>query len=359
MTIEQKKNFIINFIYLAMVIGIIYIFIKHIFVLIMPFLIGFIVALLLRPAINFTAEKFHIPHKAAAVVLILLFYSISGLLLSWIGVYCLAEIKDGITRIPEAYVLYIEPVINDLFTIIEEVSTDIDPSIVSVIQDISAFLFKSVDSLVSKISSTVIQFISSFVSFLPGLFLGIVFAIIFSCFIAIDYNKIINYISKKFKPKTQSFINEVKGFATEIGFKYLKAYVILMLITFVELTLGLSILKVDRAVNIAALIAVIDFLPILGTGGIIIPWIIFEVIKGNLSFAFGLTILYLIITVVRNILEPKLIGDQIGLHPIVMIVCMYIGLKSFGFAGLIILPVIIAFLKHQYDTNKFQYFKQM
>ncbi|MGE4413078.1 MAG: sporulation integral membrane protein YtvI [Candidatus Caldatribacteriota bacterium] len=359
MTIEQKKNFIINIIYLGIITGIIYIFIKHIFVLIMPFLIGFIVALLLRPAIHFTAEKFHIPHKAAAILLILLFYSISGLFLSWISLYCLAEIKDSIARIPEMYVLYIEPVINDLFTIIEEVSTDIDPSIVSVIQDISAVLFNSVDSLVSKISSTVIQFISSFVSFLPGLFLGIVFAIIFSFFIAIDYNKIINYISKKFKPKTQSYINEVKRFATEIGFKYLKAYVILMGITFVELAVGLSILKVDRAISIAALIAVIDFPPILGTGGVIIPWIIFEFIKGNLSFAIGLTILYLIITVVRNILEPKLIGEQIGLHPIVMIICMYIGLKSFGFAGLIILPVIIAFLKHQYDTNKFQYFKQV
>jgi predicted PurR-regulated permease PerM len=70
MTIEQKKNFIINIIYLGIITGIIYIFIKHIFVLIMPFLIGFIVALLLRPAIHFTAEKFHIPHKAAAILLI-------------------------------------------------------------------------------------------------------------------------------------------------------------------------------------------------------------------------------------------------------------------------------------------------
>jgi predicted PurR-regulated permease PerM len=115
---------------------------------------------------------------------------------------------------------------------------------------------------------------------------------------------------------------------------------------------------VDGAITVAAMIAVIDILPVLGTGGIVVPWIIIELIKGNMPFAFGLATLYLIITVVRNILEPKLVGKQIGLHPLVMLMCMYVGLKLFGFIGLFVLPVAVVIVKHLYDNDKIHFFGQ-
>lgn len=359
MTIEQKKNFIINIIYSAIIVAIVYIIIKHILVLFMPFIIGDIVTLLLRPVINFVYEKFHIPYKAASIVIVLLSYGVIILFISWIGVHCLAEIKDSIVKLSGTYVLHIEPMIRDIFESVEKVSAKLDPMMVHVIRNIIVYLSQSANSAVSNIYSMAIQVVSSLASSLPDLFLGIIFAIISSLFFAIDYSKITFYISKKFKSKNLSFLNEIKCFAVRIGFKYVKAYGILMTVTFLELTVGFSILRVDRAVTAAAIIAVIDLLPLIGTGGIIIPWIIIEFIKGNLPFAVGLTVLYLIITVVRNVLEPKLVGKQIGLHPIIMIVCMYAGLKVFGFLGLIALPVTIAFIKYLYDNDKLHSFKQV
>ena len=114
----------------------------------------------------------------------------------------------------------------------------------------------------------------------------------------------------------------------------------------------------DKAIHIAALIAVIDIMPVFGTGTVVIPWSIIELVKGNTLFAIGLAILYIIITVVHNILEPKLVGKQIGLHPLIMLICMYVGVKVFGFIGLFILPIIAAIMKYLYDNDKIHFFRQ-
>jgi len=358
MTIEKRKNFIINIIYFALIIAIVYIVIKYVLGLLMPFIIGFIVALLLKPVINFASEKLHVHKKAVAVALILLFYGTTGFFLSWIGIRLLTELKDGIIKLPEIYSVNIEPAIHKIFENAEEITAKLDPMMVQAIQDMATSLSQSVGSVVSKIPSTVIEFISSSVSSLPSLFLGIIFAVISSLFFAMDYSKITGYVARLFPSQNQNLLVEIKAFATGIGLKYVKAYATLMAVTFTELALGLSLLRVDRAIAIAALIAVIDILPVLGTGGVVVPWIIIELIKGNMSFAVGLAVLYLIIIVVRNILEPKLVGKQIGLHPLVMLICMYVGLKIFGFIGIFVLPVAIVIIKHLYDNDKIRFFKQ-
>jgi len=353
-TIEKKKNFIINVIYVALIIAIVFIVIKYVLGLLMPFIIGFIVALLLKPLINFTSKKFHVHKKAVAVVLILLFYGAAGFFLSWIGVRFLIAVKAGIISLPEIYTLNIEPAIYEIFDNAEKIIAKLDPMMVQTIQDMATSLSQSAGSLISSISSKVIGFISSSVSFVPKLFLSIIFAVISSLFFAMDYNKITGYIAKLFPLQKQKLLPEIKVFATSIGLKYVKAYATLMTVTFIELAAGLSILKVDGAITIAVLIAVIDILPVLGTGGVIVPWIIIELIKGNMPFAIGLAVLYLIIIIVRNILEPKLVGKQIGLHPLFMLICIYIGLKVFGLIGILTLPVTVVIIKHLYDSDFFK-----
>jgi sporulation integral membrane protein YtvI len=358
MIIDNRRNFIINVIYFALIIAIAYIAIEYMLGLLMPFIVGFIIALLLKPVINFTSGKLHVHKKAAAVTMILLAYGAAGFITTWIGVKFLVEIKDGIIKLPEIYSVNIEPAINDIFDNAEKVIAKLDPMMVQAIRNIAASLSQSMGAIISNISSKVIQFISSLVSFVPNLFLSIIFAVISSLFFAMDYSKITGYFARLFPTQKQNLLVEIKAFATGIGLKYVKAYVILMTLTFIELAIGLSLLRVDRSIVIAALIAVIDILPVLGTGGVIVPWIIIELIKGNIPFAVGLAVLYLVIIIVRNILEPKLVGEQIGLHPLVMLISMYVGLKIFGFIGIFVLPVAVVIIKHLYDNDKIHFFKQ-
>jgi len=358
MTINQKKNLIINFIYITLIVGIVYIFIKYVLILVMPFIIGFAAAFLLRPVIKLVSDKLHVPNKIAAVALVLLSYAGVGSLVSLVGIRFAILIKNSIVRLPETYALQIEPAIRAVFENIEKITAKLDPMMVQVIQEAAASISQSTGSVITKVSSTVIEFISSSVSFLPGLLLGIIFAVISSLFFAMDYNKITAYLSNLLPSKNSGLFTEIKTMATGIGFKYVKAYAILMAVTFAELAIGLLLLRVDGAIEVAALIAVIDFLPVLGTGGVVIPWIFIELIQGNFPFALGLTALYLLITFVRNILEPKLIGEQIGLHPLIMLISMYVGVKIFGVVGLIALPVTIVVIKHLYDNDKIHIFKQ-
>lgn len=358
MEIENKKKFIVNSIFFVLIFAMVYVVIKYALGLIAPFLIGFFVAFLLKGIINFISVKLRVPRKVVAVFFVVLFYTAAGLLLSYFGARVFTELKDMVVKLPQMYSTDIEPIIIRLFDNIQGVIAGFDPLLVEPIEKMSASLTQSLSSVISGISSNVIGVITSAVSFVPGLILSIILTIISSVFIALDYNWITSAVLSLFPPKVRNLLIEIKGFSTGIGFKYIKAYATLILVTFIELAVGLSILRVDKAIHIAALIAVIDIMPVFGTGTVVIPWSIIELVKGNTLFAIGLAILYIIITVVRNILEPKLVGKQIGLHPLIMLICMYVGVKVFGFIGLFILPIIAAIMNYLYDNDKIHFFRQ-
>ena len=108
---------------------------------------------------------------------------------------------------------------------------------------------------------------------------------------------------------------------------------------------------------IALLISVFDILPVLGTGGIMIPWVVIDVILGNYSLALGLLVLYLIITVIRNIIEPKIVGKQIGLHPVITLASMFVGVQLLGVWGLFGFPIGLSLLRHLNDTGTVKIFR--
>lgn len=172
-----------------------------------------------------------------------------------------------------------------------------------------------------------------------------------------DYEKITSFVIGQFSPKGREIVLDIKEYIVGTLFKIVKAYSIIICITFIELSIGLSILRVESAISIALLIACVDILPVLGTGGIVIPWIFIELFKGNVALAIGLTIIYVIITIIRNIIEPKIVGEQIGLHPLIMLICMFVGVKFFGVSGLFVLPIIMIILKNLNDSGKIHIFK--
>ena len=115
----------------------------------------------------------------------------------------------------------------------------------------------------------------------------------------------------------------------------------MMGITLVELSVGLLILRVNFAIPLAALIAVVDILPVLGVGTVLLPWAAMSCISGDFFRAIGLVMMYVIITIVRQVLEPKVISTQIGLFPLVTLLSMYVGLKLFGFFGMVGFPLVL------------------
>ena len=171
-----------------------------------------------------------------------------------------------------------------------------------------------------------------------------------SCYIAKDYDRL-----KKFalgiipKEKTEKIV-AVKRIFTENAFKFIKGYGIIAAVTFLELSAALALLGVKKPVLKALMISLVDAMPVLGIGTIIIPWSTAELLNNNFYFGFGLLASYAVIVIIRNFLEPKIIGEQIGINPVFTLVAMFLGLKVAGITGLLLFPLSL--------TVAFEYYRR-
>jgi sporulation integral membrane protein YtvI len=349
MPIQKRKEFIISVVYFALIAVMVYLSIKYLLGLLFPFIIGLGVAALLYPATRAVSKWANIPRKIVAVLFVVLFYAALCFVFSWMGIHLFTAVKGLLFELPQLYSSVIEPALNTFFYRMEKLAEGLEPSAAQVIRDLAGAFSGSAGSIVSSISTAAIQGISTAISSIPRLIITIIFALISTLFFAVDYDRITDYIRKRFSGKANWYARETKAFAFSISSKYIKGYSLLLFITFLELFIGLTILGIEKPLYAAAMIALIDLLPVLGTGAILIPWISIEFISGNSSLAIGLLALYLVIITVRGVLEPKIVGQQIGLHPVVMLICIFVGAKVFGIGGMIALPICAVAMMHFFD----------
>lgn len=340
MDIERKRAFLINLAYYVSIAAIIYLTLRYAIYGIMPFLIGFIIAFLLQPLARRISNATHFNPKFCNIFTLILFYTTIGAFLTFLCYQGFIYAKEFIAHAPLIYQSQIEPALLQIFDALRQLLSE-NPQILKIIEELITYLNESLSSIISAISSIGVSMLSSFATSLPGFVVSLFFMIMSSFFFIFDYRKITSFIVRQLPDKQKHILFDIKHYLMGTGFKMIKAYMQIMSITFIELAIGLSIIGVDNAIVIAFLIAIFDIVPVLGTGGIMIPWIIVKFITGSSKLAIGLLIVYLIVTLIRNIIEPKLVGKQIGLHPLLMLLSMFIGGKLFGFLGIFILPFLM------------------
>lgn len=340
MDIERKRAFLINLAYYVSIAAIIYLTLRYAIYGIMPFLIGFIIAFLLQPLARRISNVTHFNPKFCNIFTLILFYMTIGAFLTFLCYQGFIYAKEFIAHAPLIYQSQIEPALLQIFDSLGQLLSE-NPQILKIIEELITYLNESLSSIISAISSIGVSMLSSFATSLPGFVVSLFFMIMSSFFFIFDYRKITSFIVRQLPDKQKHILFDIKHYLMGTGFKMIKAYMQIMSITFIELAIGLSIIGVDNAIVIAFLIAIFDIVPVLGTGGIMIPWIIVKFITGSSKLAIGLLIIYLIVTLIRNIIEPKLVGKQIGLHPLLMLLSMFIGGKLFGFLGIFILPFLM------------------
>ena len=199
--------------------------------------------------------------------------------------------------------------------------------------------------------------LTNFAGSVPNGVISFFFTILSSFFFSFDYRKITNFLMRQLSDKSKHLLLSIKSYITGSASSMLIAYMKLMLLTFIELTIGLSLLKIDNAIIIAFLIALFDLLPVFGTGGIMIPWIIYVFFVKQTKLAVGLLIVYLIITLIRNVVEPKIVGKQLGMHPLLMLLCMYLGARLFGFLGIFLMPMLLIIVINLNDNGLIHLYK--
>lgn len=340
MNLEKQKAFIVHCIFIFILLIFVYVGIKYVFPLLMPFVIGVIIAMAFRGVIDKIQSKTKINRAVLSIFVLLIFYGIVGFIISIIGAKIVTFISSLFYSLPSLYkntLLPASQIVTD--NIVERF-----PSVKTYLDDFLINIDQSVFSFISNISAKAVGMATGIAGQIPSLLIKFIFTIVSSFFFTIDYHRITGFIMDQFKGEKRGIITGLKENVLGTLGKFLRAYTLIISITFLELSTGFWIIGIPNAVLFGLVVAIIDIMPILGTGAVLIPWSVVALIMGNTKVGLGMLFLYIIITVVRQVLEPKIVGQQIGLHPLVTLILMYVGAQLMGVLGLFALPIMATIL---------------
>ncbi len=356
--LQKRKEFIINIAYTVLVVALVYFGFKYAVKWLMPFVVGFVIALAIHTPVNAICKHIKINRKFCTFIMLIIEYAVFVLLMWGLGAKIYASLKDLFTNLPTYYDNNIEPFIQWLYRSVTDIAQNISPETMDRLYEMLESFSDSIREFVTNFSASVVRGLASTTAKLPLFLISFIFTILSSVFISMDYNRIISFVRKQLPARFSGFLNDAKDHLGKTILRYLRAYLIIFVLTFTELSIGLSILQIENAIGIAALIALADVFPVLGTGGILIPWSLISLLNANYTVAIGLIVIYLTILVVRNFAEPKIVGDQLGLHPLVTLISIYLGYLWMGVGGMILLPITMTIIIGLHRSGKIKLWKE-
>lgn len=316
----------------------------------MPFLIAFIISLLIEPLIRFIKKKTKLNRKVSAIIVMLIVFSIIIGLLVWGITSLITEASDLLQGLNGHF----DTAYEKIHGIIDEFdfeAIELPDEVKNIIQNSSSEFLKTASDWLKNILSSILNGITS----IPTIGIYIVITILATYFICTDKIYILDQIEHHFPrlwvKRAGMHIREI----TKTLGKYLKAEVILIFISFVISLIGLYIfnfakMNVPYPLLVALAIAFVDALPILGAGTVLLPWAVISAINGDITLAVALLVLWGIMSIVRQLIEPRIVGKQIGVHPIFTLIAMYTGYKFIGVLGMLVGPIVLIILKNIFGT---------
>lgn len=371
---EKRKATLINLVYYAFFAVAFYLFMKYAFGIVSPFIIAFLIAMFLQKPIRAISKKTKIKKGIIGAVAVLLIISILITAVALVGYRLVIEFKgfgeyimsklhdlpqliqtaeswllDKISFLPDSVEKTLSDsvtgIVDNLLIATEENRTQAEtPSI-----DMAGIDLSVITTPLGGLLSTAMR--------IPAVFTAVLIGIIACFFITCDYDGFVNMIKKNISVEHEKALVKTKRLIGDILGKMIKSYATIIFITFCEVSIGLNILKLIGVFSggyilaVSICTAIVDILPVLGTGTILIPWAVVSLFTGNIGLAIGLVVLYAAITVIRQILEPRLVAMNVGLHPVVTLAGMYLGVQLFGVLGIFILPITFILVKTLNDEG--------
>lgn len=369
-SVRKRRDSIINVAYIAMVIGLVYIFVKYLFGFTAPFLFAFFFAIILQKPLRWLDKKTKNKcHALWSILLVLVCLAIIigpvvtalvliGKEIAGFVSYLFGQLSD--------FPAFLATLQNELLDFLDFLPDGIYTSVSDSITDVFSRLIDNFDLSVFNIDfksltsglSTGISGVFSVVKNIPYFIVGIIIGVIAWIFFTKDYNYIVNFIKLQLPEGKKNLLSEMKQIFSTTILKMVKAYGLIMFITFCEVLLGLTILNLVGIMNnsyiiiIAACIAIFDILPVAGAGGVLMPWALVCVVLGNVPQAIGLMVIYVVISVIRQYLEPKIVSGSLDVHPIITLAGLYFGAKIFGVIGIFIVPLGVMTIKAFNDAGR-------
>ncbi|MFD1362238.1 sporulation integral membrane protein YtvI [Lentibacillus salinarum] len=337
-----------------------YFLIYYVLPYVYPFFLAVILSFVLNPVVTFLQNTLKMPRGLAVFsVLSMTISGIIGLIILFISelIHGTAYLADFIPAHFRSFVFLVEGVINEhllplyhnlasfFHTLSPEQQNSINESMHQFIRQFASFGTDMLNYLLLQVQQTL--------TILPGSITFFLFTILAAFFIMKDWNLLVES-SKKMIPKTVLETGSRVWNHLQKAFSgYIKAQLLLMSITAATILTGLVVLQINHALTITLIATLADLLPFIGTGLIFIPWIVYLFLTADYSLTIGLAILYMIIVIQRQLLEPKLIANGIGLYPLVTLLALFIGIQIWGVLGVLIGPFLIIIGNALYQAGVF------
>lgn len=326
-----------------------------------PFIIGFLIAFMMNPLVNFFQTRVKMPRSLAVIIsLVLIMLVFAGLITLLIveiasGAEYLAKVVPEhlitlIDYIEHLFAAQLIPLYNQLTGMFQSLEAGQQDTIMDNIQNVGATIGTTAGNFIKDF----FEKIPNILSWFPNAATVLIFSLLGTFFISKDWYRL-SALGSRFLPnRARTSSKTVFDDLKKALFGFIKAQATLVSITTVIILIGLLILRVDYAITIALVTGIVDIIPYLGTGLVFVPWIIYEAVAGEMSTAIGLGILYIVVLVQRQVMEPKILSSSIGLDPLATLIALFVGFKTIGFLGLIVGPVILVIFNTLQRANVFR-----
>lgn len=370
----RRVDFLVNTTYWAVIVAIVYFVFKYLLRLLMPFFLALVFAALVRPISHYLSretryvknekgEKVLVRRRVrmnrtlAGILSVVVLFLVAGGILVLVVIRVSDTAAALISSVPVFYENSVAPGFERIYTRLLELAARMDPSVQDALAGAVPNLITNLGSTVTNLSARAVSWLTSIATRLPRILLSTMICLIATVFIAVDFDRIKNFIRRNLSEKTLRIAVNVRTSFLEMVWQFLKSYFIIFCITTVEISLGLFIIGVEKPVLIALIIAVLDAFPIVGSGLVLLPWAGAMLITGSYVRGLGLLAVYTFVAVFRQIIEPRIVGKHVGLRPLVTLICMYVGTKLFGGMGLFALPIMAAILADLNSNGVIQLFR--
>lgn len=310
----------------------------------MPFVVGYLISLIANPLVRFFEKRLKIVRKHGSIIIIVGVLALVILLL-YLGVAKLgAETAQLIENLPQIYDNFaadFHEIGENLSVVVSKLPVEVQRSISSFTSNLSMYL----GGLVQAVGQPTFEAAGNFAKNVPGTLIAIIMGILSAYFFTAERDKLVEGVKRYTPAGILGSLRMVLGDLRHVVGGYFKAQLKIMVVVYLILVIGLLILRVDYVLLVGFLIAFLDMLPFFGTGTVLGPWAIIKILSGDYKMAIGLIVLYAVTQVVRQVIQPKIVGDSIGMNPLLTLLFMFIGYKFYSVIGMIVaVPAGMIFL---------------
>ncbi|MBQ6540823.1 MAG: sporulation integral membrane protein YtvI [Oscillospiraceae bacterium] len=326
------------------------IIIKYVLPWTAPFILAFLAAMIIEPGVRTVSDRLRLRRWIVSGIMTVSLFALTAAICKAVILNVSRGVSDLLRELPET-LDGISGSLGWLNSRIENYISSAPDGIREYLDGAAEHIARSARELPGELSGTALKYLTRIASHMPKILLFTVTYAVGTFFISSRFAEVKGFILRQIPEKHRDKITVIKNGILSTLLKWLKAQLMLMSITFLELTAGFLLLRIPHHLLMALITSLIDALPVLGVGTVLLPWSLVQLITGNPTLALGLAVLYAAVTMIRSLLEPKLISAQLGLNPVAALIAIYAGFSCIGVAGMILFPAGLMILKQMNDEG--------